>query len=186
MSVNPRILAGAAAAVATVAIGVAAKLAGPHEGTLYKAYRDPIGIWTICRGHTRGVYEGLRATEAQCEEWFQQDLAEANEIVDRCITAPMTINQRAAMVSFAFNVGPGAEGVKDGVCRLKSGGIPTIRRKANAGDWQGACDELPKWARAGGTQFKGLVHRRADERALCLSDYFAGVISGSHSTASAP
>lgn len=183
MSVNPRVLAGAAAAVATVAIGVAAKLAGPHEGTLYKAYRDPIGIWTICRGHTRGVHEGMRATEAQCEEWFQTDLAEANAIVDGCITAPMTIGQRAAMIDFAFNVGPGRTGVKDGLCVLKNGNQPQIRRKANAGDWQGACDALMDWTRAGGQVFKGLVRRRADARAVCLSDYFANVVSGSSSTA---
>lgn len=178
-----RIIAGAAAAVATVAIGVAAKLAGPHEGTLYAAYRDPVGIWTICRGHTRGVYEGMRATESQCEEWFQQDLAEANEIVDRCITSPMTIGQRAAMIDFAFNLGPGAPGVKDGLCSLKSGAVPTIRRKANAGDWQGACNALMDWTKAGGVVLRGLVKRRAAAREVCLSDYFAGVASGSYSTA---
>ena len=175
---NSRIILVAASATITAALGVAAAFVKPHEGSRYKAYRDPIGIWTICEGHTRGVYEGMTATRAQCDEFLHADLIEANAVVDRCITAPMTINQRAAMISFAFNVGPGAKGVKDGLCWLKSGNQPQIRIKANAGDWQGACDSLMSWTKAGGIVFQGLVTRRKYERELCLTDYFKSVVSG--------
>ena len=158
------------AAIAT-SVTVAAAFVKPHEGTRYTAYRDPIGIWTICEGHTRGVREGMTATSSQCDEWLRQDLLEANEIVDRCITSPMTINQRAALISFAFNVGAGGKGIKDGLCWLKSGNQPQIRIRANASDWQGACNSLMSWNKAGGIVFPGLVKRREAERALCLSDY---------------
>jgi lysozyme len=61
-----------------------------------------------------------------------------------------------AIVSFTFNVGEG---------NLRRS---TLLRKLNAGDIVGACNELPRWNKAGGRVLPGLVKRRAEERALCL------------------
>ena len=72
-----------------------------------------------------------------------------------CVKRPMNDGQKAAFLSFAFNVGNGA------FCSS------TLVRKANAGDMPGACAELSRWTYAGGKQLQGLVNRRAAERKLC-------------------
>jgi len=43
-----------------------------------------------------------------------------------------------------------------------------MRMMLNRGDVFGAANELPKWRRAGGRVLRGLVRRRAVERALFL------------------
>lgn len=175
-----------AAAVASVTIAVASvgymQLSSDHvrafEGTRYTAYQDSGGVWTICEGHTRGVRQGMTATREQCDEYLRQDLQEADAIVSRCMPATMGDKRRAAFVSFAFNVGPGARGVKDGLCILKSGREPHIKRMAWAGNWQAACDGLLAWTKAAGIELRGLVKRRHAERALCLAADFSNVIGG--------
>ena len=62
-----------------------------------------------------------------------------------------------SLVSFFFNLGLGALGDS------------TLLRKLNAGDYQGAADEFPRWVKAGGQTLPGLVKRRDAERALFLS-----------------
>ena len=50
------------AKVAALAIAIAA----PAEGLRQVAYRDPVGITTICFGSTKGVKMGDTATFEQC------------------------------------------------------------------------------------------------------------------------
>lgn len=97
---------------------------------------------------------GQRYTEAQCEAMLYADLLKHAAALD-CIKRPMTDGQKAAFLSFAFNVGNRA------FCDS------TLARKANAGDMAGACAELSRWTYAGGKQLPGLVRRRATERAVC-------------------
>lgn len=170
-----RVVTGAVAAALTILVSFTAGFEGKTNHAIIPVPGDP---WTICHGRTKGVKKGDKATDAQCKEWLLEDLAEANRIVDQCITAPMTIGQRAALVDFALNVGPGGKGIKDGLCWLKSGNQPYIRRMANQGRWQEACDGFLEWTRAGGVVYRGLVRRREATRALCLSDYFENVVSG--------
>jgi lysozyme len=63
----------------------------------------------------------------------------------------------AAYTSFTYNVGVGAF--------EKS----TLLRKLNGGDRVAACNELPRWVYARGVKLPGLVNRRREEQALCLS-----------------
>jgi len=150
-----------------------------HEGVRYVAYKPiPSDPWTICYGHTRGVHAGMRATQAQCEAWLLEDLRDADAIVSRCMPDTMGVKRRAAFISFAFNVGPGANGVKDGLCVLRNGNKPYIRRMAEEGRWQEACDGLLAWTKAGGVEYRGLVKRRQAERELCLAADFSNVDHG--------
>lgn len=129
----------------------------PHfEGVMLRAYEDPIGIVTVCAGHTKTAMLGQAYTPEECAVILQEDLAEHAEGVLAC--APTLEGQTgplAAAVSFTFNVGVGA------FCRS------TMARKFNAGDIMGACAELSRWINAGGKPLKGLIKRRAAERALC-------------------
>lgn len=153
--------AGLAAAVAFVPV---------YEGLRYRPYKDPVGIWTDCYGHTgKDVVPGRVNTQGQCDVKLYQDLLTANATVDRCTKVPLTDNQRSAFVSFAFNVGPGGKGVKDGYCTLKSGVQPSFLRKLNSRDYIGACNGLSEWTQAGGQVLPGLVKRRAHEVKVCLT-----------------
>lgn len=149
-----------------VAMLLAAMLIQPWEGRVLKPYRDIVGVLTVCDGHTGNV-EQRTYTEAECDALFASDLGEAWRTVQRCYIGAMTEYQAAALMSLAFRTGPGAPGVKDGVCWLKSGRMPTIRIAANDGRWADACAQLDHWAYAGGQRVRGLVRRAAAERKLC-------------------
>ncbi len=149
-------------------LATAVAVIGGYEGLRKTAYLDPVGIPTICYGATAGVQLGQVKTLEECRELLAEDIYAANEIVDRCITVPLTEGQRIALVSFAFNVGPGRAGVKDGLCWLKNGRQPQIRQRFNRGDYAGGCRALTEgWMTARGVKLPGLVRRRNEERAYC-------------------
>jgi lysozyme len=138
------------------------------EGLRLRAYPDPGtggAPWTIGYGHTGGVRPGDTCSEAEADAWLLADVAWAEDLVNAHIGRPMTQGQFDAFASFAFNVGPGRRGVKDGFVMLATGNPPTMRRAFNAGDWRRAADEFPKWANP---PLAGLVVRRARERNLFL------------------
>lgn len=139
-----------------------------YEGLRLTAYQDSVGIWTLGYGHTGGVQEGDTCTLAQATAWLLKDISYAEEAVYRAVTSDISDNQRAALVSFCFNVGPGKEGVKDGLCVLKDGGQSLLLIYTNIGAFGKAADEFPKWAKAGGVVIMGLMKRRMDERALFM------------------
>lgn len=174
MRINPKALSaiGAAGVSLLLALGFTASWEGKTNHAIRPVPSDP---WTICHGHTRGVKEGDTATEAQCQEWLREDLIEAALIVDACIAAPewapLTRERHAALTDFALNVGPGRKGVKDGLCVLKNGNTPYIRRMAALGNWPQVCAGFRQWVRAGGVFYQGLDNRRKAEQNLCLSSY---------------
>lgn len=143
-----------------IAAGIAATvpLVATFEGLRQRAYLDPVGIPTACFGATHGVRLGQTYTREQCDDLLAKDLLDANAGVDSCVRVPLTSNQRAALVSFVYNVGRG------NFCGS------TLVRKLNAGDPVGACNELPKWVYAKGVKLPGLVKRREAERQLCLTE----------------
>ena len=144
-----------AAKIGAGALALAAPLVAYYEGAILRTYRDPIGILTSCTGHTGPELRmGQTWTQEQCDQQLYADLLKHAEALD-CIKAPMTDGQKAAFLSFSFNVGNSA------FCRS------TLARKANQGDMRGACAELSRWTLAGGKELPGLVRRRAAERAVC-------------------
>jgi lysozyme len=149
------------------ALAIASVMAAKYEGRRLHAYQDTGGVWTLCDGHTRGVKEGDSATPEQCDEWRKEDLLIANNGIDSCVHAPLNVNQRAALLSFFYNVG------------APKACASTLVRKANAflpgSEW---CPELLRWTHAGGTQLPGLVKRRRAEMALCLRPDFSNVVAG--------
>lgn len=126
------------------------------EGLRQVAYRDPVGIPTICFGETRGVRLGDQMSVEECKKLLAGRVEEFGRGVDRCVTVPMSESRKAALVSFSYNVGTNA------FCSS------TLVRKLNAGDPL-ACDELLRWNKAKGITLPGLTTRRKEERKLCLS-----------------
>lgn len=157
MALRPKIkmlLAGGASAVA-----IAAAMLGSHdglEGRRYIPYRDVAGVLTVCDGHTgKDIIPGRRYNDAECDALLNKDLAQVAARIDPLIKVSIPNSERAALYSFAYNVGTGAF--------AKS----TLLKKLNAGDHAGACDELKRWTYAGGKQWKGLMTRREIEREVC-------------------
>jgi len=133
-----------------------------YEGMVPRTYADPVGIPTICYGHTGGDVTAERtATDSECAALLNGDLRMAMQGVLQCVQIDLTPNQAAALVSFAYNVGVPA------LCRS------TLARLANTGaapeEW---CAQLNRWTYATkfgqSIQLPGLVKRRAAETALCL------------------
>lgn len=139
--------------------GFAAIVAGivqPWEGRELQAYRDIVGVWTICDGDTNNVRPGQVATNAECDSRLAHNLAAYEAGLDRCLNVALPAKVKAAFISWTYNVGVGA------ACSS------TLVRLANAGDIAGACNQLPRWNRAGGKEVRGLTNRRQAEQALCL------------------
>ena len=154
MNDRSKLIAKIGAAAAALAVSAVAF----YEGTVQRTYRDPIGIITACTGHTGPELQmGQTFTREQCDDMLAKDLLQHAAALD-CIKTPLADGQKAAFLSFAFNVGNGA------FCGS------TLARKANAGDMRGACAELSRWTLAGGRELPGLIKRRAAERALCEGD----------------
>lgn len=144
-----------------LALSLAIGVVQHYEGTETEAYPDPIGIPTICTGHTGAdVALGQTRSQAECDELLAGDLGKAFDAIDRDVTpevnASMPTARRAALASFIFNVGEGAFARS------------TLLKKLNAGQTRAACNELSHWIYANGRKLAGLVTRRATERQLCL------------------
>lgn len=143
--------------LAAGAVSIATAVVSFYEGYEPTAYQDPVGIPTICYGHTATARMGQTLSQKQCTELLKADLGHAFEVVDRHAQIKLPAPTRAALASFVYNVGEGAFARS------------TLLRKLNQGDLRGACHELPRWVYAQGRKLKGLVNRRATERELCLA-----------------
>ncbi len=130
---------------------------GGWEGRELRAYRDIVGVWTICFGDTRNVVPGQVATPAECDTRLARGIAEYEAGLDKCLRAAVPGKMKVVLVSWTYNVGVGA------ACSS------TLVRRANAGDLAGACNQLSRWNRAGGKPVRGLTRRREAERAMCLA-----------------
>lgn len=145
------IIAGSA-----IAISTATAFIGGWEGLRTQAYRDIVGVWTVCYGETAGVRAGDSHSVSDCNTMLAGQIVAYEARLDKCLTAPVPIGMKIALVSWVYNVGA------DAACRS------TLVRLANAGDLRGACNQLPRWNRAGGQVIRGLTNRRMSERSMCL------------------
>lgn len=128
------------------------------EGLRLEAYQDSASVWTIGYGYTRGVMHGMRISREMAEDLLLVALMHAAEGVTRLITAPLTPNQFAALVSFTYNVGAGALATS------------TLRRILNGRDYAGVPAQLRRWTKATvngrKVELPGLVRRREAEASL--------------------
>lgn len=153
---NPRIVVAALGLSAAGFVGVLG-----WEDYRERAYDDGVGVQTYGFGTTRKpdgtpVRHGDTIKPVDAVKHAHRELTQFEGAIKRCVTVPLYQHEYDAYVSFAYNVGPAA------FCSS------TLVRKLNAGDYEGACNELPKWVYAGGRKLQGLVNRREAERRLCL------------------
>ncbi len=138
--------------------------AGAHlieefEGFSAKPYRDPVGVWTIGYGSTKGVGPGSpHVTRAQAEARLMREVDAEYGAAVNALGVRLTQGQFDALTSFVYNVGPGGIAASTGIGRALRGG--EMRR---------AADELLKWDKGGGRRLAGLTRRRQAERKLFLT-----------------
>ena len=127
------------------------------EGLRTTAYRDSVGVPTICIGETKDVRMGMTVSKSRCEAMLLKRLTEDfAPALERCITKPMGDDFYAAALSLSYNIGSA------GFCKS------SVARLYNAGDRRAACHAFLKFDRAGGRVLSGLAKRRKAEEALCL------------------
>ncbi len=129
------------------------------EGMRTTAYRDVVGIPTVCVGETKGVRMGMRFTIPECQAMLVKRLGEDYApAIERCITRPMGDDFYVASLSLAYNVGTG------GLCKS------SVVRLYNVGERRASCDAFLLYDKGGKPLhvIAGLTKRREAERALCL------------------
>ncbi|EQC1412908.1 lysozyme [Providencia rettgeri] len=149
-------MAAAAGGLMTLTVAMVTEF----EGYDPNPYLDPIGVLTVCYGHTGSdIIPTKTYTKAECESLLEKDLAIVAKAVNPLIKVNIPDYTRAALYSFTYNVGTGAFSRS------------TLLKKLNAGDQAGACNELKRWIYAGGVKWKGLMTRREVEKAVCLGEF---------------
>lgn len=124
------------------------------EGLRLTAYKCPAGVYTIGYGHTRGVKRGMKITEEEASAYLAADLRNSEKAVERYDSIyHWNQNEYDALVSFTFNCG--ATNLRS---LLRNG-------RRNRSQIAGT---LPLYRKSGGKVLKGLVRRRAAEKALFL------------------
>jgi len=145
------------------ALVLATAIAVPMEGTRQWAYRDPVGLPTICMGSTVGVKMGDFRTIPECKALLTKEMSDVISAVDTCRPG-LPVNVLAAFSDAAYNIGS-----KVACDPARS----TAARMLRAGDFAGACKQLLLWnkARIAGilVALPGLTKRRNMEVDLCLS-----------------
>ncbi|MBK3797549.1 muraminidase [Pseudomonas sp. Choline-3u-10] len=124
------------------------------EGLSLTAYKDVVGVVTIGYGTTSGVKMGDKITKERAEELLRDDVKRFEGYVEQLVKVPLMQGQHDALVSFTYNLGPGA---------LEKS---TLLDQLNRGDYHSAAEQFGRWVKAGGKTLAGLVRRRAAERAL--------------------
>lgn len=131
------------------------------EGLRLTAYRDMVGVWTICYGETQGVRAGMRKTKAECEAMLYERLHRDFWLPIVACAPPLKdapIPVQTAMLSGAWNIGVGYA-ARDGV-RGRGWCGSTASRHIRNRQWMSSCDALTMYNRAGGRVVQGLVNRR--------------------------
>jgi lysozyme len=144
---------------------IAAFEGGQSRDRLFHPYYDRTGrVWTIGYGHTEGVGPKSRPlTKKQATSLLLHDINHAYApAVDAQLHAYgirkyLNQNQFDALVSLAYNLGPGILAP-----------IHTIGADLRARNWEAAANAFRLYVFSGRVKLAGLVRRREAERALFL------------------
>lgn len=138
-----------------------------HEALRLRAYLDPVGVWTIGWGSTRGVWAGMVVDESEAERRFQDDAAEAVRTIYRHLPADLieSLPQLSfdALVSFIFNVGGQA------FSNPKTEGRTDFHRVITGPSLADVAAQMRRWVYGGGRVLPGLVKRREQEASMWLA-----------------
>ena len=156
MAISPVLRQRLVAAAGGGALAIASVLVPALEGEKFTPYRDVGGVWTVCNGITGpDVIQGKTYTQAECQALLQKHLKPYARSVERSVKIPASEYQKAALISFSYNVG------------VRAFEHSSVLRNLNAGSWQQACDGLRSWVYVDRVRIQGLANRREVEREIC-------------------
>ena len=133
------------------------------EGCSLTAYPDP-GTkgepYTIAYGWTgkvdgKSIKPGMKIDELTADRLLRTGVVSFDQAVSKMLKVSVTQNQYDALVSLAYNIGTLA---------LSSS---TLMKKLNAGDFDGACEQVLRWDKFNGKPLAGLTKRRQAEYQQC-------------------
>jgi lysozyme len=163
-----------AAGVTAGALAIMVAFTAAHEGEVRQTYVDHIGaggaVLSYCYGETKGAVAGRTYTHEECLAQLQASARTHFQEVAKCLPAGLPDLTAAAFGDGGYNLGSPT------FCKS------SMSRKALAGDLPGACDAFLLYVYSNGKDCRlkasncaGIVNRRRDERALCLSGLAAPV-----------
>lgn len=156
MAISPVLRQRLVAAAGGGAIAIAAVLIPNLEGNSYTPYRDVGGVLTVCNGITGpDVIQGKTYIQAECDALLQKHLKPYARSVERSVKVPSDAYQKAALISFSYNVG------------VNAFEHSSVLRNLNAGRYQQACDGMRSWVYVDRVRIQGLANRREVEREIC-------------------
>jgi len=132
---------------------IARRLIKNTEQLSLTPYQDEGGTWHIGYGHKlSGKPSYTKISQYRADVLLTADINEATRAVDRLVKIPLNPYQKAALVSFTFNLGPGALGRS------------TLLRDLNSGHIDAAADQFRRWVYVNGQRSSGLATRREAEK----------------------
>ena len=127
-----------------------------HEGYSDKAYTPVKGdVPTIGFGTTGGVKMGDTIKPPQAVARALVDVQKFEGALKQCVKVPLHQHEYDAYVSLSYNIGSAA------FCGS------TLVRKLNAGDFDGACQQILRWDKFNNKPLAGLTKRRQAEYQQC-------------------
>lgn len=127
-----------------------------HEGYSDKAYTPVKGdVPTIGFGTTGGVKMGDTIKPPQAVARALVDVQKFEGALKQCVKVPLHQYEYDAYVSLSYNIGSAA------FCGS------TLVKKLNAGDFDGACEQVLRWDKFNGKPLAGLTKRRQAEYQQC-------------------
>lgn len=133
------------------------------EGCRLKAYPDPAtggAPWTIGYGATGPlITKDTMWTQDQADLDLRNRVLVLGAAIDYLVKVPLSPESKAALISFAYNVG------------RRAFATSTLLKRLNAGDIIGAAGEFDHWHLANGIENKGVTNRRNKEQALFLKGF---------------
>lgn len=127
------------------------------------AYKCSAGVWTCGYGATQGVTATTIWSEDTAKARLCQDLLYFANVLRKLVTAPLSQHQYDALMCFVYNLGE---------ANLKKS---TLLRLLNAGDYEGAGAQFPRWDWVNGKPNEGVRRRRLAEQAMFLTGKYPEV-----------
>ena len=148
-------------------ISKARKFIHGREDLRLQGYDDGGGVMTIGYGHTgkvdgKPITKSMQITKEKAEELYRKDFETHIKPLNE-VKVPLTSNQKIALSSFIYNIGPSGF--------IRSG----VLKKLNVGDYKGAADKFEDYIKQKNRKtgkyevLNGLVDRRKREKELFLT-----------------
>jgi len=128
------------------------------EGLRLTKYQDIGGTWTIGYGSTKKslVSKGT-ITKDEALQQLREDISSCEKAVNDLVVVSLTEHQKAALISFVYNLG------------RTNFAESTLLKELNQGHYNEVPTQLRRWVHSKGKVVKGLKNRR--EKEILLWNY---------------